>query len=312
MTSVRCFSFIAAITVGLLSGLPRIASADPLDRFAGGQEAVRPPDVEQTLDALANNRPGGGHPAIPPVIGQDGSVLYRFGAQDPKLVCAPLRLCDIALQPGEEIVGLNCGDLARWSVDPVYASGPTDTAHVYVTPRDIGIETSLIITTSRNRAYHIQLIADAQKFMPRISFSYPDDLANKLLIMRAQRKQREEKRAQEVQRDTLPETGEYVGDLSFAYAYEGRAPWKPVRTYNNGRKTTIQLPPATEHTEAPAFFVLRSEGGLFHDEELVQVNYRVQLTPEGPRYLVDGVFDQGLLVAGVGSNQLRVKIKRLR
>jgi type IV secretion system protein VirB9 len=296
--------------MGMLFGLPCIASADPLDKLAGGKDAVLPTEAEQTLAALADNRPGGGHPAIPPVIGQDGSVLYRFGAQDPKLVCAPLRLCDIALQPGEEIVGLNCGDLVRWTVDPVYASGPAGTAHVYVTPRDIGIETSLVITTSRDRAYHIQLIADAQKFMPRISFSYPDDLANKLLLQRAQRKQREEKQAQEVQRDTLPDTGEYIGDLSFAYDCGGRAPWKPVRTYNNGRKTTIQLPPATEHTEAPAFFVLRSRGDLFHDEELVQVNYRIAATPEGPRYIVDGVFDEGVLIAGVGSHQLRVTIKR--
>jgi type IV secretion system protein VirB9 len=292
--------------------LPRIASADPLDKLVGGQDAVLPPDVEQTLDSLADNRPGGGHPTIPPIIGQDGSVLYRFGAQDPKLVCAPLRLCDIALQPGEEIVGLNCGDLTRWSIDPVYASGATDTAHVYVTPRDYGIETSLIITTSRNRAYHIQLIADAQKFMPRISFSYPDELANKLLILRAQRKQREEKRAKEVQRDTLPETGQNMGELSFAYDYEGRAPWKPVRTYNDGRKTTIQLPPATEHTEAPAFLEKRSDGDLFNDEELVQVPYRVLATSEGPRYIVDRVFDRGVLKAGVGRHQLRVEIKRLK
>jgi P-type conjugative transfer protein TrbG len=304
----RCSVFVTIWL--LLIGLPRIANADPLDRLAGGQDAVLPAEAEQMLAALADNRPGGGHPAIPPVIGQDGSVLYRFGAQDPKLVCAPLRLCDIALQAGEEIVGLNCGDLARWSVDPVYAYGPTDTAHVYVTPHDVGIETSLVITTSRNRAYHIQLIADAQKFMPRIAFKYPDDIAAKLVILRAQRKQRQEQRAQELQRDTLSETGEYLGDLAFAYDYEGRAPWKPVRTYNDGRKTTIQLPPATEHTEAPAFFILRSEGDLFHDEELVQSNYRTVASPEGPRYVVDAVFDKGVLVAGVGSQQLRVKITR--
>ena len=307
-------SFARFLALGaLLFVAPRIASAeDPLDELAGGQDAVLPEDAEQTLAALADNRPGGGHPAIPPVIGQDGSVLYRFGAQDPKLVCAPLRLCDIALQPGEEIVGLNCGDLVRWSVDPVYADGPTGTAHVYVTPRDIGIETSLVITTNRDRAYHIQLIADAQKFMPRIAFLYPDDLAAKLVMLRAQRKQQQEKRAQEIQRDTLPDTGEYVGDLSFAYEYEGRAPWKPLRTYNNGRKTTIQLPPAAEHAEAPAFLVQRYAGDLFNDEELVQPNYRILASPDGPRYVVDGVFDTGVLIAGVGSHQLRVTIKRLR
>lgn len=309
MTRDHCLCLIAA-SAAWLHCTASAASADPLDKLVGGKEPVLAPDVERTLTALADNRPGGGHPAIPPVIMQDGSVVYQFGAQDPKLVCAPLRLCDIALQPGEEIVGLNCGDLARWAVDPVYAQGSSDTAHVMVTPRDIGIETSLVITTSRNRAYHIQLIADVQKFMPRISFQYPDELANKLLLLRALRKQRQEKREAEVQRDTLPETGEYLGALSFAYDYKGRAPWKPVRTYNDGRKTTIQLPPATENTEAPAFFLVRFEGDLFHDEELVQTNYRTILTPEGPRYVVDSVFDRGVLIAGGGAHQLRVEIIR--
>lgn len=252
---------IVAIVAALVINVPlSAASADPLDKLAGADDSPLPPDAERTLDALARNRPSGGQPAIPPVIGQDGSVLYRFGAQDPKLVCAPLRLCDIALQVGEEITGLNCADLNHWSVEVETAGdAPTQTTHVYVSPRVsgeqgellTGVQTSLIITTNRSRAYHFQLIADVEKFMPRVTFSYPDDLSNKLLLMRMQRKQREEKRAQEVQRDTLPDTGEYLGDLSFAYQIKGRAPWKPVRVYNNGRKTTIQLPPATEHTEAP-------------------------------------------------------------
>jgi type IV secretion system protein TrbG len=306
----RSLLLAAAAAMGLYAAT---ASADPLDKLAGGQELPLPPEAERAMAALASNRPGAGRPAIPPVIGQDGSVLYRFGAQDPVLVCAPLRLCDIALQPGEEITGLNCADLERWSVDPVYAgTAPIQTAHVYVTPRDIGVATSLVITTSRGRAYHIQLIADDDKFMPRISFVYPDDLSNKLLLLQAQRQRDKDKRDAVTAAQTLPETGQHLGELSFAYDYEGRAPWKPVRTYNDGRKTFIQLPPAAEYTEAPAFFVMRSPGDLFHDEELVQVNYRTVATPEGPRFVVDSVFDVGVLVAGVGHHQLRVKISRLR
>lgn len=297
------------------------ASADPLDTLADAPEAPLPAESQQTLAALARNRPGGGQPAIPPVIGQDGSVRYRFGSQDPVLVCAPMRLCAIDLQPGEEVSGLNCADLDHWSVETeVSGTAPNLTAHIYVTPRVggeqgellLGLQTSLIITTSRNRAYHIQLIADATKFMPRISFFYPDDMSHKLLLLQAKLKQQKEKRSAEVAADTLPETGEYLGDLSFAYEYKGRAPWKPLRTYNNGRKTIIQLPPATKHTETPIFLVQRTPGDLFEDEELVQVNYGVFETPEGPRLLVDSVFDHGVLVAGVGSHQLRVDIIRTR
>ena len=52
--------------------------------------------------------------------------------------------------------------------------------------------------------------------------------------------------------------------------------------------------------------MVRKDGGLFSDEEQVQVNYR----PQGNRYIVDSIFDKAILVAGVGSSQDRVTIKR--
>jgi type IV secretion system protein VirB9 len=86
----------------------------------------------------------------------------------------------------------------------------------------------------------------------------------------------------------------------------GSAPWKPVRVYNDGVKTIIQMPAAMVHTEAPTLLVVRRDGGLFTEAETVMVNYRVQ----GDRYIVDSVFDKALLIAGVGSSQERVTITR--
>ena len=40
-----------------------------------------------------------------PVEGKDGRVLYTYGAGLPTVVCAPLRVCVLELQPGEKIVG---------------------------------------------------------------------------------------------------------------------------------------------------------------------------------------------------------------
>ena len=40
-----------------------------------------------------------------PAAGPDGKVLYSYGAGLPTIVCAPLRVCIIELQPGEKIVG---------------------------------------------------------------------------------------------------------------------------------------------------------------------------------------------------------------
>ena len=94
--------------------------------------------------------------------------------------------------------------------------------------------------------------------------------------------------------------------LSFAYEVSGSAAWKPVRVYNDGRKTIIQMPSTMAQTEAPALLVVRKDGGVFIDDETVMVNYRVQ----GDRYIVDSVFDKAILIAGVGSSQDRVTIQR--
>jgi type IV secretion system protein VirB9 len=135
--------------------------------------------------------------------------------------------------------------------------------------------------------------------MSRVAFTYPEDALTKWHAI----KTREVKEKQE---RTIPLTGEYLGDLNFSYEVTGNAAWKPVRVYNNGTKSIIQMPAAMAQTEAPTLLVVRKDGGWFTDAEMVMVNYRVQ----GDRYIVDTVFDKALLVAGVGSSQDRITITR--
>ena len=75
-------------------------------------------------------------------------------------------------------------------------------------------------------------------------------------------KHRETKERQE---KTIPKTGEYLGDLNFDYAItsNGDIAWKPVRVYNDGQKTIIQMPAAMAQTEAPTLLVIRKEGDIF-------------------------------------------------
>lgn len=94
--------------------------------------------------------------------------------------------------------------------------------------------------------------------------------------------------------------------LDFNYTISGSARWKPSTVYNDGIKTIIQMPPTMAQTEAPTLLVVRSGGGWFGKEELVLVNYRVQRD----RYIVDSLFDQAVLLAGVGFGQDRVTITR--
>ena len=64
------------------------------------------------------------------------------------------------------------------------------------------------------------------------------------------------------------------------------------------------MPYSMQQTEAPTLLVVRKEGGMFTDDDIQMVNYRLQ----GNRYIVDSVFDKAMLIAGVGSNQDKVII----
>ncbi len=107
----------------------------------------------------------------------------------------------------------------------------------------------------------------------------------------------------------MPESGEYLGDLSFNYNIAGDAPWKPVRVYNNGSKTIIQMPAAMAQTEAPTLLVVRGDDSILpwgEKAEDVIVNYRVQ----SDKYIVDTVFDKAILIAGVGNSQQKITITK--
>lgn len=44
---------------------------------------------------------------IKPVPGTEGAVLFAFGTSEPSVVCAVLQICDVQLQPGENINSVN-------------------------------------------------------------------------------------------------------------------------------------------------------------------------------------------------------------
>ncbi|MGK5078739.1 P-type conjugative transfer protein TrbG [Janthinobacterium sp. HLX7-2] len=254
---------------------------------------------EKNAIAIAQRWRSASGTGIQPVPGKDGTIRFLFGAQQPGIVCAVLQVCDIELQAGEQVNSIHLGDTARWTVEPaITGSGPAEVQHLIIKPLDVGLETSLIVTTSR-RTYHFRLRSHRSEFMPRIAFTYIEDAAAKWDALKT-------RDTREKQERTIAQTGEYLGDLSFAYVVTGSAPWKPVRVYNNGSKTIIQMPLAMAQTEAPTLLVVRRDGGLFSEDETAMVNYRLQ----GDRYIVDTVFDKAILIAGAGRAQDKVTITR--
>ncbi|HEK2843864.1 TPA: P-type conjugative transfer protein TrbG [Proteus mirabilis] len=266
------------------------------DKFFSNENPVLTPQEKQALAIAQKWQTGQG---IKPFAGPDGSIQYVFGAQSPSVVCAVLQVCDVALQPGEYVNSIQLGDTARWNIEPaISGSGASETQHILIKPMDVGLETSLVVTTDR-RVYHIRLRSHRTQYMPQVSFTYPEDALAKFESIRNRERQHREE-------NTIPQTREYLGDLSFNYKISGSSSWKPVRVYNDGRKTIIEMPKTMQQTEAPTLLVVRKDGGLFSDPETVMVNYRVQ----DDRYIVDTVFKKAILISGVGSNQDKVTITK--
>jgi type IV secretion system protein TrbG len=91
--------------------------------------------------------------------------------------------------------------------------------------------------------------------------------------------------------------------LFFEYKVKGKSEGlKPVRVFDDGQKTFIQISHDTQTREAPVLVVLGKDG----KQEMV--NYRVK----GDMYIVDRLFDHAELVLGSGKKARKVKIERER
>lgn len=230
---------------------------------------------------------------IMPVRKEDGKIVYLYGATLPTVICAPLKLCDIELQKGEIISSTKpvVGD-QRWSVTPMISGyGADRVSHVIVKAQDTNIPTTLIVTTDR-RIYNINLRSSNSNWTPRVAFSYPEDSDAEWRKYQGEAEARAAK-------NTLPGTKSNIEDLNFNYEMSGKAPWKPLRVYNDGIKTFIQMPSSMSQTEAPALLVVGSDG------EQQIVNYRLK----GDRFVVDQIFRKAILLAGVGSSEESVVIE---
>lgn len=269
------------------------------DKYFSKKKITLTPQEQRALDIAKRWKVGRGNGGIRPFTGQNGTITYVYGVQAPSVVCAVLQVCDLALEVGEQINSLNIGDPARWTIEPsISGSGGNSIQHLIIKPHDVGLETSLIVSTDR-RMYHINLRSTRKQFMPQVSFTYPEQAIAKFnLIQKQERTEREN--------NTITATREYLGDLSFDYKVWGSAAWKPVRVFNDGVKTVIEMPEAMSSTEAPTLLVVRNKGNLFSSDDTVMVNYRLQ----GNRYIVDAIFDRAILISGVGNKQKKVTIQK--
>jgi type IV secretion system protein VirB9 len=188
---------------------------------------------------------------------------------------APGKVIDIQLQPGEKLSGpVIAGDTVRWVVGTTTSGNGNAITHVLVKPIMAGIETNFIITTDRH-SYHLIAKSLDRNFLPTVSWTYPHDEMAKF-----------ETYSQEghASGDTLVTDGISPDKLNFKYKIDpdDKYPWTPVRVFDDGSKTYIQMSRNMKNTEAPVFFVKDKRG-------LNLVNYRVK----GDYYIIDRLFDEG-------------------
>ncbi|MER9874563.1 P-type conjugative transfer protein TrbG [Mesorhizobium sp. M0195] len=211
-----------------------------------------------------------------------------------QVYASPGQITDIALQPGEQLVGsgpVAAGDTVRWIIgDTESGTGGAKQVHILVKPTRADLLTNLVINTDL-RTYHMELRSTPSTYMASVSWQYPQD---QLIALRRQNQQAEA--AQPVS------TGIDLSRVNFRYEVTGdRAPWRPLRAFDDGKQVFIEFPRGIGQGEMPPVFVVGPEGDT---SELV--NFRVR----GNYMIVDRLFAAAELRFGAGKKQQRVRVSR--
>jgi P-type conjugative transfer protein TrbG len=216
-------------------------------------------------------------------IAAQGKMLFTFtpgGIYE--VEAATFHETALQLEPGETLTGKDlptAGDTARWTIGVTRSgSPPNETTVLIVKPLEADIETNMTITTNR-RLYTVILKSSDHTYMPLVGWLYPQDAARELAEQAVTAKKAQE----ESEALTVPPDG-----LNFNCSITGaQVAWRPLRVYDDGSKTYLQMSPEMQSYEAPAIFVMEGKTPLL-------VNYRVKRSI----YIVDRLFDRAQLRVG--------------
>ncbi|MCP3876130.1 MAG: P-type conjugative transfer protein TrbG [Desulfobacteraceae bacterium] len=238
---------------------------------------------------------------IEPILSLDGKITYLYGATAVTIKTKLYHSTDIELQPGETIEALDAGDTVRWVFRPAYhGTGKAKTLHIFVKPTDTNLKTNLTILTNK-RAYRFNLESSKKDHMSIVGFEYPKHYQDIVAGLKIQDQIEKEK----AKKNSLPKVENTskriaVADLDFNYNINGDTPsWKPIRVYNDGVKTIIELPEKAKYTKVPVLSVVDE------NKQKAIVNYRLL----DNKFVVDMLFHKAILVSGVGRDQTKVTIE---
>lgn len=203
--------------------------------------------------------------------------MVPFGHVQPKLVCAPLRICTAELQRGERVLDHALADPQRWVVE--IAVGPDSTPVVVAKPVGLpnacDLTTNLLVTTTR-RIYHFTLdsppcgrqAGSTNPDMPytaQIKFYYPDE---SLVTHHADVVAPDAGAAAVHGGDAEPLAVRDLESVHLDYEVipDRRFPWRPTAVFDNGSQTCIRVPAEAYHGELATLYAVNPSGGY----EMVQ------------------------------------------
>lgn len=226
------------------------------------------------------------------IVSSDGKVIYPFGQIMPKVTCAIDRACDVEMEPGEKISDVILGSTQDWHAEKATSTeNGKQIVHVIFQPRDSGLETNAIITTD-HRTYHIKLFSPKTEgaYYNRVGFYYPDQIVSHWSDASQAVEHATEKD------DTPAVTKSFVSPemLAFDYRIDGSAEFKPLRVFNDGERTYMEMPDSLHTSDSPIFQLLDDKGNA------QVVNYRMaeDKTTHTLHYIVDRLFDRAQLKLG--------------
>jgi type IV secretion system protein VirB9 len=270
----------APSTADIASAAATAASAtavqDPQQRTPAQRQAAHSAlKVRQTAEANTQH--------ASETISVKGKMLFTYSEGGIyELQTATFHETAIELQPGEVLTGRDlptAGDTTRWTVAATRTGmAPNESVVLIVKPLEADLETNMTVTTNR-RLYSVILKSNERTYMPLVAWLYPQD--------EAREQQEQLAHAAQIEAEAEPLAVD-PDKLNFNCAIGGsHVPWAPLRVYDDGTKTYLQMSPEMGSFEAPALFVLEKNDPLL-------VNYRVKHS----LYIVDRLFDRAQLRVG--------------
>jgi len=205
-----------------------------------------------------------------------------------EIYCKPYHITDIELEPGEEVWEAPfVSEPDVWQIGAgVSKKGGVDIQHFFLKPSYSKLASNMIIITNR-RIYHLQLRSYKDDYMAMVQWNYPPSMPYVMA-----KSENAVNSVKSVLSGTSPEFLSF--DYKIKYSPFKKPAFIPIRIYDDGAKTYIEVDDEVLHGQLPALFA----------EDKNIINYRVK----GNLFIID----QLITKATLRLNKEKVIIEKLK